>query len=120
MNTHRHTVPERLVLLLAAAAGGDLAALVSVLDPDVVLVSDGGGQVRAVRRPVLGADRVARFLLGIARKAPPGAILRRVSVNGGPARRHRDGVSDLVGALTVSGGRVSRIDLVRAPDKLPR
>ncbi len=41
----------------SAATSGDLAALIRVLDPDVVLVSDGGGLVTSARRPVLGADR---------------------------------------------------------------
>jgi len=44
---------------------------VSVLDPDVALVSDGGGVVRAARRPVVGADKVARFLLRTIAKAEP-------------------------------------------------
>jgi len=105
---------------MAAAAGGDLATLVSVLDPDVVLVSDGGGRVSAARRPVVGADNVARFLLGIARKIRPGASLHQIPVNGGPGFVVvHEGSTELVGALTVSGGRISRIDLVLAPDKLP-
>jgi hypothetical protein len=52
----------------AAAAGGDLAALIAVLAPGVELRSDGGGVVSAARNVVVGADRVARFLLGIAEK----------------------------------------------------
>jgi RNA polymerase sigma-70 factor (ECF subfamily) len=54
----------------AASVTGDLDALVRALDPDVVLVSDGGGIVSAARRPVRGADAVARFLLGLALKQP--------------------------------------------------
>jgi RNA polymerase sigma-70 factor (ECF subfamily) len=105
---------------LAAAAGGDLATLVAVLDPDVVLVSDGGGQVSAARRAVNGADNVARFLLGLARKTPPDAHLRPVTVNGGPGFVvSQDEAIVLVAALTVTDGRVSRVDLVLAPDKLP-
>ncbi|KZE91797.1 RNA polymerase sigma factor SigJ [Microbacterium sp. TNHR37B] len=53
-----------------AAASGDLERLIGVLDPAVVLRSDGGGIVSAAPRPVRGADHVARFLLGIARKQP--------------------------------------------------
>ena len=105
---------------LAAAAGGDLATLVSVLDPDVVLVSDGGGQVRAALRAVVGANNVARLFLGLARRTPPGAVLRPIPVNGGPGFiLTQDDVPLLVAALTVAGGRISRIDLVLAPDKLP-
>jgi RNA polymerase sigma-70 factor, ECF subfamily len=105
---------------LAAAAGGDLATLVSVLDPDVVLVSDGGGQVRAALRPVVGANNVARLFLGLARRTPPGAVLRPIPVNGGPGFiLTQDDATLLVAALTVARGRISRIDLVLAPDKLP-
>jgi len=106
---------------LTAAAGGDLATLVSVLDPDVVLVSDGGGQVRAARRPVVGANNVARLFLGLARRSPPGAVLRPIPVNGGPGFiLTQDDATLLVAALTVVRGRISRIDLVLAPDKLPQ
>ncbi|WP_088287796.1 RNA polymerase sigma factor SigJ [Kineosporia sp. A_224] len=106
---------------LAAAGGGDLAALVAVLDPDAVLTSDGGGVVSAARRPVRGADDVARFVLGIGRKARAGDVVRPATVNGGPGFvATRDGVTFLVAALTVGGGRVTRVDLVLAPDKLPR
>lgn len=106
---------------LTAAAGGDLATLVSVLDPDVVLVSDGGGQVRAARRPVVGANNVARLFLGLARRSPPGAVLRPIPVNGGPGFiLTQDAATLLVAALTVVRGRISRIDLVLAPDKLPQ
>lgn len=106
---------------LAAAGGGDLAALVAVLDPDVVLTSDGGGVVSAARRPVHGADDVARFVLGVAAKAWPDAVVRPALVTGAPGFVvERGGVPAVVGALTVATGRVVRVDLVLAPDKLPR
>ena len=106
---------------LGAAAGGDLAALVAVLDPDVVLTSDGGGRVSAARRPVLGADRVGRFLLGITGRLQPDQRLVVVPVNGRAGFVVGTGpVPYLVGSLTVSGGRVTRVDLVLAPDKLAR
>src|SRR5262249_44860371 len=53
---------------LAACASGDIRHLLALLAPDVVMVADGGGVVSAARRPVVGADHVARFLLGIIRK----------------------------------------------------
>jgi RNA polymerase sigma-70 factor (ECF subfamily) len=105
----------------AAATSGDLAALIRVLDPDVVLVSDGGGVVTSARRPVLGADRVARFLLGVLAKEQLGDVIDRVAVNGAPgfAVYHQDELVT-VASVTVAAGRVARIDLVRAPGKLPR
>jgi RNA polymerase sigma-70 factor (ECF subfamily) len=105
----------------AAVAGGDLAALIRVLDPDVLLVSDGGGVVTAARRPVLGADRVARFLLGNRAKARPGDETASVLVNGAPGFAvYRQGELVTVVAVTVAAGRVARLDLIRAPGKLPR
>ncbi|WP_370247010.1 RNA polymerase sigma factor SigJ [Nocardioides sp.] len=108
---------------LAAAGTGDLAALVAVLDPAVVATSDGGGVVSAARRPVEGADRVARFLLGVTARAlgHPGADLALVQVNGRLGLLLlRDRAPDAVVSLTVAHGRVQRVDLVRAPDKLTR
>ena len=102
-----------------AAAGGDLAGLIGTLDAEVVLTSDGGGVVSAARRPVLGPDRVARFILGIATKHE-GSILP-VKVNGatGLAVMNGDELHSVV-SFTVRGDRISRIDMVLAPDKLRR
>lgn len=64
---HRNTV----AAFLYATATGDLAGLLAVLDPDVTVTSDGGGEVSAARRPVRGADRAARLLLGPRRQDAP-------------------------------------------------
>jgi RNA polymerase sigma-70 factor (ECF subfamily) len=105
----------------AAAASGDLAALIRVLDPDVILVSDGGGQVTSARKPVLGADRVARFLLGVLAKEQPGDLIDPVTVNGAPGFAvYHQGELVTVVSVTVAAGRVTRLNLVRAPGKLPR
>lgn len=113
---------ERLTgAFLHAAATGDLDGLVRLLAEDAVLLSDGGGKAKAALAPVVGADRVARFLLGIARKAPPGLELRRVRVNGRPGvMASRGGRVDNVLTLDVSGGRVAACYIVRNPDKLAR
>ncbi len=105
-----------------AAAGGDLAGLVAILDPDVVLTSDGGGQARAARRPVRGPERVARFLVHAAATVAGGQRVVPVSVNGGPglAIVEPDGSASLVASLTVAGRRIRRVDLLVAPPKLAR
>jgi RNA polymerase sigma-70 factor (ECF subfamily) len=112
----------RVVAAFAAAAvSGDLAALAAVLDPDVVLVSDGGGAVSSARRPVLGADRVARFVLGVLAKVGAADQVEEVLVNGRPGfALCQEGRPVTVVAVTVAGGRVSRLDMIRAPAKLPR
>jgi RNA polymerase sigma-70 factor (ECF subfamily) len=104
-----------------AAASGDLTTLIRVLDPDVVLVSDGGGLVTSARKPVLGADRVARFLLGVLAKEQPGDVIDRVVINGAPGFAvYQQGELVTIASVTVAAGRVTRLDLVRAPGKLPR
>jgi RNA polymerase sigma-70 factor (ECF subfamily) len=105
----------------SAAASGDLAALIGVLDPDVVLVSDGGGLVTSARRPVHGADRVARFLLGILAREQPGDAIDRVVVNGALGFAvYQQGQLITVVSVTAASARVTRLDLIRAPGKLPR
>jgi RNA polymerase sigma-70 factor (ECF subfamily) len=103
-----------------AVLTGDLDALIGVLDPDVVLVSDGGGVVSAARRPVLGADRVARFLLGVMAKGGPDLRSEQVDVNGAPGfALYQGGDLVTVVSVTVAQDRVTRLDVVRAPAKLP-
>lgn len=110
-----------VVAFVRATTSGDVAGLLEVLDPDAVLTSDGGGLVTAARRPVTGADAVARFLLGIAAKARPGQRLELVAVNGAPGLAvFEDDALTLVGSLTVDARRVRRVDLVLAPPKLAR
>lgn len=103
-----------------AAESGDTTELLAVLDPSVVLTSDGGGIVSAARRPVVGADRVARFLLGIAAKVGPTLTLRPCRVNGrdGLALSVHDAPAGIVSFDVDARGRVARIDLVRSPEKL--
>ena len=105
----------------AAVESGDLEALAAVLDPSVVLVSDGGGQVSSARRPVVGSDRVARFLRGIVAKAKPGDRMEMTVVNGVPGLAlYEGGVLATIVSITVTHGLVQRIDMVRAPEKLSR
>lgn len=103
---------------LAATTQGDLETLVRALDPDVVFRSDGGGIVPAARRPVRGAARVARLLLGLAPQYSE-ASLRVVDVNGAPGVLIEDGGAVVaVVTLTVSPTRVTAIDVVLNPAKL--
>ncbi|WP_299570041.1 RNA polymerase sigma factor SigJ [uncultured Williamsia sp.] len=105
---------------LSAALDGDMAACLAALDPDVVLTSDGGGKVSAARRPIVGADKVVRFLFGILATRVAADELTLITVNGRLAvAAVRDGRVDSVISLTLDGDRVTRVDIVRAPDKLP-
>ncbi|WP_025157715.1 RNA polymerase sigma factor SigJ [Leifsonia aquatica] len=102
----------------AAAAGGDLAALVAVLDPDAVLTTDGGGRVSAARRPVLGAENVARFLLGLADKYPESVVAPRQTADGLGFEVRQEGVVTGILTFSVRAGRVADIRMMRNPDKL--
>jgi RNA polymerase sigma-70 factor (ECF subfamily) len=103
-----------------AVRTGDLQALLDVLAPDVLLVADGGGVVSAARRPITGAEKVARFLAQLGRIAP-GAVLGSMWINGEPAIRiDLEGVLDTVVSMVVEDGRISRIYSVRNPEKLTR
>ncbi|TDU91941.1 RNA polymerase sigma-70 factor (ECF subfamily) [Kribbella voronezhensis] len=107
---------------LAAAWSGDLDQVVSLLAPDVVLVSDGGGKRKAALRPLQGADKVARWLVGLFQKeVPEGRFdIRMAEVNGEPAFVAYDGdVVDSVAFLELDpGDAISQIYVVRNPDKL--
>jgi RNA polymerase sigma-70 factor (ECF subfamily) len=107
---------------LAAAWSGDLDQVVTLLAPDVVLVSDGGGKRKAALRPLLGADKVARWLLGIfANDIQVGGFdIRVADVNGEQAFIAYDGeLVDSVAFLELGAGdMISKIYVVRNPDKL--
>ncbi|MFE3585870.1 sigma factor, partial [Streptomyces vinaceus] len=62
---------------------GDIKALVGLLDPDATMVADGGGLAGAALRPVEGGERIARYLIHMAAKAPGLTLLER-TVNGVP------------------------------------
>lgn len=117
---------------LQAATTGDLEDLMAVLSPGVTLVADGGGKALAPRRPVRGADKVARFLVAITSEERTARFLQSVGrgpasevrvhlaqVNGGP------GVVITAGAVPISAlvldvydGMVQTIRLVANPEKL--
>ncbi len=113
---------------LAACNNGDMSALMAVLAPGVTLYADSGGFVRAPRRPILGADRVARFFLGIWNtsyaewagipEAPPMQI-HLVQINDGPGLLGTvDGNPITALTLDVANGVIQSINLVANPAKL--
>ncbi|UTT66993.1 RNA polymerase sigma-70 factor [Janibacter sp. CX7] len=101
---------------LAAVAGDDLQSLVDVLAPDVVLLTDGGGVKQAALRPILGVDKVLRFLRGVYVSA---TRAEAVEVNGSPSLRLEiDGELEAVATFALTEGRVSAVYIVRNPHKL--
>ena len=67
----RDTQAEVVCQFLVACQSADLDGLLTILAPDVVLVSDGGGVAPAPARPISGRDKVARLLIGFTAKTPP-------------------------------------------------
>ena len=113
-------VQERVVdAFLAAARKGDFEALLTLLDPEVVLRTDGGGQGPLARPPVAGAKEVAEVLRF---RAPVFAPLgRRALINGSPGVIiGPPGKVISVAAITVVGGRIREIDIIGDPAKLRR
>ncbi|MEU5719253.1 RNA polymerase sigma-70 factor [Streptomyces sp. NPDC020403] len=104
---------------LAASSGGDLGALLSLLAPDVRLVSDSGGKAKAPRRIIETADKVGRFLHAVAGGRPPGMEFSIVELNGAPALLTLvDGKPDTVFQVEVSEGRIQQAYIIRNPDKM--
>ncbi len=95
-----------------------LEALVRILDVDVVLRADSDGKRSAARRPVVGADRVARFLLGLPRLQPRSVIEPVFTADGLSFLSRTDGEVDAVFSVGVSGGRVTDVWVSRNPEKL--
>jgi RNA polymerase sigma-70 factor (ECF subfamily) len=109
---------EALAAFQRATETGDLQALLDLLAPDVVFLGDGGGVKQAVPRPVVGASKVARMLLGgLTRVA--GWAMEPTQVNGYPALVFTfEGELDTVIAVRLDDGLISGLYAVRNPEKL--
>ncbi|GHI09378.1 RNA polymerase subunit sigma-24 [Streptomyces cellostaticus] len=104
---------------LAAAAEGDLAGLMSLLAPDARLVADSGGKAKAPVRILHSADKVGRFIAGVAGKGAPDLSFRGIEVNGGRAVLILSGDKpDSVFQVDVADGRITTVYIIRNPDKL--
>jgi RNA polymerase sigma-70 factor, ECF subfamily len=103
----------------ATASTGDLDGLMTMLAPDVVWTADSAGKVSAARRPVSGADKVGRLVLGLLRLGGQGGRVEPAFYNGSPALVLYLGDS-LEGVITVeiTHGKISHFYAMRNPDKL--
>jgi RNA polymerase sigma-70 factor (TIGR02957 family) len=90
---------------LEATSNGDLEALMEVLSPGVTLVADGGGKALSPRRPVLGEEKVARFLVAIVGEEQTARFLRSVGLEpSGGVRVHLAPVNGEAGVVITAGG----------------
>jgi RNA polymerase sigma-70 factor (ECF subfamily) len=104
-----------------AVTSGDVQAIAGVLREDAVLVSDGGGKRVTALRPIIGAERIARLLVGANRKFG-GSPDRRAEVrpvNGALAVWTYEGGSlETVWTIAVAEDRIIALYSIGNPDKL--
>lgn len=106
---------------LATAASGDVETLMTMLAPDATWTADSGGVVSAARRPVVGAERVARAITGLMRRAAELATfhVETVTCNNAPSvLLYLD--ERLEGAITleIADGKITNFYVMRNPRKL--
>lgn len=106
--------------LVAALTSGDVDQVMSLLAPDVVVLSDGGPDMHAARRPVVGRRRAARLMANLARRSAVFDIrYERAEVNGeAGAVVYLDDTPVWAASIEVADGRVSAVHTVVNPDKL--
>jgi RNA polymerase sigma-70 factor (ECF subfamily) len=102
-----------------AASTGDVDALLEMLSPDVVWTADSDGKVSAARRPIVGADRVARVVVGLMRIAGGQGRIEPATYNNAPALNLYLGDS-FEGVITVEivDGKITHFYAMRNPEKL--
>lgn len=104
---------------LATAASGDVQGLMGMLAPDATWWADSGGKVSAARKPVFGADRVARAVAGLMRRGVTALRVEMVTCNGAPAvvfylDEHLEGVV----TIEIADDKITNFYVTRNPDKL--
>jgi RNA polymerase sigma-70 factor (ECF subfamily) len=111
---------ERLTTrFIEAVSNGDMSALTAVLADDVVATADGGGKVHAARKPIIGSDRVAAFLLRLFDILPTRPELRPQAINGEPgALTMIDGAIGNAVTFDYDGDHITRLYIQVNPDKL--
>ncbi|MGI9577909.1 MAG: RNA polymerase sigma factor SigJ [Microthrixaceae bacterium] len=114
-DSEERKVAEQFVL---AAVTGDFKSLRSLMAEDVVALSDGGAETHAARRPVVGIERVSRYVVNLTKREVAKAI-EPVLVAGHPGVLVREGDEpEMVTWFEVVRGQVRRIHSIRNPDKL--
>jgi len=103
-----------------AVASGNVAQLAELLRADAVALTDGGGRKTAALNPIVGADEIARFFIGLAAKNAGHDIrVEPAMINGAfGALLYLDGELDHTMSMAISGEKIAAIYIVRNPDKL--
>ncbi len=104
---------------ITAILNGNVDKLMHVLSEDATLYTDGGGKVRAARRPIFGSERISRFFSGIVPTIPANFSYRLCLVNGGPGiAAYVDGDPFACLSFRFGNGTISDIYIVVNPEKL--
>jgi RNA polymerase sigma-70 factor (ECF subfamily) len=108
-----------LEAFLSAAQQGDFTSLKRLFTEDVASITDGGGIIGAARIPVLGRERVAKYIATFSPRIWPELTLRRILVNGQPAAlMERGGSAYALLAMDVSPQGICQIMWIMNPAKL--
>jgi RNA polymerase sigma-70 factor (TIGR02957 family) len=118
MQVDRAQQEATLKKFMAAVTSGDVQGLVEVLAPEVVLIADGGGLVRAARKPLVGAETVVAFLARVADLS--GLVATTARFNGMPGARFDVGGDVTAVSLVIENDLITRIYAIRNPNKLGR
>ncbi|HEY1853282.1 MAG TPA: RNA polymerase sigma factor SigJ [Solirubrobacterales bacterium] len=106
---------------MGAVLSGDIDQIRDQLAADAIMYSDGGGVVTAARRPIYGAEKIARFFVGIQRKDdhPTDLEFTLVDVNGDPGVRIESAAEGFVNvtAVEVGEGGVQAVRIFANPER---
>jgi RNA polymerase sigma-70 factor, ECF subfamily len=127
-SARRRPVPEeerqRLAnAFLLASVSGDVEQIRELLAADAIMYTDGGGVVTSARKPIYGADKIARFMVGVQRKDgyPGDPVFTRVLVNGDPGVRmdsEAEGFLSIV-AIEIGDGAIQCVRFFNNPERFP-
>lgn len=105
-----------------AVASGDVTRLAALLREDAIALSDGGGVKAAALNPIRGADKVARFYVGLARKYAANGVELRIEpamINGALGLFvYLNGALDQTLSIAIDGDKIAALYGVRNPEKL--
>jgi len=108
---------------MAAAVAGDVDALRELLAADAIMYTDGGGVVTAARKPIYGAEKIARFMTRVQNKDafPDDPVYTPVLVNGDPGVRMDSAGAGFLSiiAVEVAEGAVQSIRFFNNPERFP-
>jgi len=116
----RQHAEELAFRFMAVGLGGDVESLINSLAPDIVVTSDGGGIGRAGIRPVVGAERVARYLRNLGTRLGEDPLVVPCELNGGPGAVMHIPAGWVAVAIESEGEKLTAIHIVTNPAKLER